>query len=154
MGVAMVERSISEKADYLSRKRARTLPALVIIFLSQQATYVSMYTTPGPHSAETVKISAWLVLSSVLLAAIATKGFWFQPREVRELIDDEVTRANRMDAMRYGFIFGMLAAIAVYILTMVESVSAREAVHIVLSLGVGASLVRLAVLERRAHRDG
>lgn len=147
-------RTTAEQADYLSRRRARMLPVLAIIFFSQQASYFSMYTTPGPHSAETVKISAWLVLSILLLAGIATKGFWLQPRAVRDLIDDEHTRSNRSDAMRLGFILAMLAAILVYILTMIEPVGGREAVHIILSVGIGAALLRLAILEKRAHRDG
>jgi len=81
----MTNRSVAEKAEFLSRRRARTLPALAIIFLSQQATFFTTVNSPGPHSAYAVKISAWLVLSVVLLAAIATKGFWLQPKEVRDL---------------------------------------------------------------------
>ncbi len=147
-------RTVAEQAERLSRKRARMLPALAVIFFSQQASYLSMYSTPGPHSAETVKISAWLVLSVILLAALATKGFWFQPREVRDLIDDENTRANRVEAMRFGFIIGMVAAIILYIVTLFDTVTGREAIHVILSAGLGAALIRLAMLERRAHRDG
>jgi len=102
-----------------------------------------------------VKISAWLVLSIVLLAALSTKGFWLQPKEVRNLIDDENTRANRNEAMRWGFLFSMGAAIAVYALTMFETtVTARDAVHIVMTMGIAAALIRWGILERRAHRDG
>ena len=75
------------------------LPALAMIFLSQQVSFFSQVAGPGPHSAERVKIAAWLVLSVILLAALASKGFWLQPKEVRDLIDDEYTRANRNEAM-------------------------------------------------------
>ena len=34
-------------------------------------------------------------------SALSTKGFWLQPKEVRDLIDDENTRANRIEAMRW-----------------------------------------------------
>jgi len=87
-----------------------------------------------------------------MLFGLATKGFWLEPKEVRNLIDDENTRANRNEAMRWGFLFGMGAAIAVYVLTMFEAVTGREAVHIVLSFGIAAALLRWGVLERRAHR--
>ena len=151
----MNARSVSEKADYLSRRRARMLPFLAIIFLSQQATFFSTVNSPAPHSAYAVKISAWLVLSIVLLAALSTKGFWLQPREVRDLIDDENTRANRNEAMRWGFLFSMGGAIAVYALTLFDlSISARDAVHIVMTIGIPAALIRWGILERRAHRDG
>src|SRR6476619_2307317 len=105
----------SQKAERLSSKRARMLPFLTLIFLSQQGAYLS---TSANDSAQTVKISAWLVLSVVLLAALATKGFWLQPKAVRDLIDDENTRANRNEGMRWGFLFSMAAAISVYALTL------------------------------------
>jgi hypothetical protein len=149
----MNQRTVSERADFLSRRRARILPVLAIIYLTQQASYITMRSGPADRPVDAVKISAWLVLSAVLLAAIATKGFWLQPREVRAMIDDEVTRANRSDAMRFGFVFAMLTCIVVYFITMFEPVNGRDAVHIVMSDGLGAALIRWGWLERRAHRD-
>ncbi|HEX6741955.1 MAG TPA: hypothetical protein VF079_09215 [Sphingomicrobium sp.] len=146
--------SVAEKAEYLSNRRARMLPALAVIFLSQQAAFLSTVNSPAPHSAYTVKISAWLVLSIVILAALATKGFWLEPKEVRDLIDDENTRSNRNDAMRWGFLFSMGGAIAVYALSLFDvTLTARDAVHIVMTIGIPAALIRWAALERRAHRD-
>jgi uncharacterized membrane protein len=145
--------SVAEKAEYLSKRRARMLPALAVIFLSQQATFFSQMSSSGHISAEEAKISAWLVLSIVLLAALASKGFWLERKEVRDLVDDENTRANRNDAMRWGFLFSMGAAIAVYILTMFNTVTGREAVHLVMSFGIATALIRWGILERRAHTD-
>ena len=146
--------TVAEKAEYLSKRRARMLPALAAIFLSQQATFFSTVNSPAPHSAYTAKISAWLVLSIVLLLALSTKGFWLERKEVRDLIDDENTRANRNDAMRWGFLFSMAAAIAVYALTLFDvTVTARDAVHIVMTAGIAVALIRWGILERRAHRD-
>lgn len=149
----MAEQSIAQRADYLSRKRARILPVLAIIYITQQASYITMRSGPAHRSVDQIKISAWLVLSALLLAAIATNGFWFQPREVRAMINDEVTRANREDAMRFGFVFAMLTCIAVYFITMFQAVDGRDAVHIIMSDGLGAALIRWGWLERRAHRD-
>ncbi|MFL6737387.1 MAG: hypothetical protein ACJ8F4_10065, partial [Sphingomonas sp.] len=98
----MNQRSVSEKAEKLNRRRARVLPALAMIFLAQQASYLSI----PEHSARPVdhlKISAWLVLTIVLLAGLATGGAWFRPRAVRELVNDESTRAHRQTACVYGF---------------------------------------------------
>ena len=146
--------SVAEKADYLSSRRARMLPALAVIFLSQQATFFSQMSGSGHVSAENAKISAWLVLSVLMLFGLATKGFWLERKEVRDLIDDENTRANRNEAMRWGFLFAMGSAIAVYILTMFDAVTGREGVHIIMSFGIAAALLRWGVLEKRAHRDG
>jgi hypothetical protein len=146
--------SVAEKAEYLGKRRARMLPALAVIFLSQQATFFSQMSGAEHVSAERAKISAWLVLSVVLLFGLATKGFWLERKEVRELVDDENTRANRAEAMRWGFLFAMGSAIAIYVLTMFDVVTGRQAVHIVLSFGIAAALIRWGVLERRAHNFG
>ena len=144
--------SVAEKADFLSKRRARMLPALAIIFLSQQASFFTQV-SGGHVSAEKAKISAWLLLSVVLLLGLSTKGFWLERKEVRDLIDDENTRANRNEAMRWGFLFAMASAIGIYVLTMFEMVTGREAVHIVMSFGIAAALLRWGILERRAHAN-
>ena len=146
--------SPAETAEVLSKRRARMLAPLAVIFLAQQASYFSTPATTAPRPVDTVKISAWLLLSIVLLAALATKGFWFHSRQVRDLIDDENTRANRGHAMQSGFLFAMGAGVCVYVLTMFEPVTAREAVHIMMSAGIGTALVQWGFLERRAHNYG
>jgi uncharacterized membrane protein len=144
---------LSDRAEFLSKRRARMLPALAVIFLSQQASFFSQMSGGEHVSAEKAKISAWLVLSAVLLLGLATKGFWLEPKAVRDLVDDENTRANRNEAMRWGFLFAMGTAIGVYILTMFDTVTGREATHIIMSFGIAAAILRWGVLEHRAHRD-
>ena len=150
----MNERSVSQRADYLSRKRARFLPILAIIYFSQQVTFLSALGN-GPHrDVDHFKIGAWVVLSVLLLLGLTTKGFWFEKREVRDLIDDESTRANRLEAMRVGFIFACATALADYFIAEFQPLTVGEAAHLVLTFGRGAALIRFGVLERRAHRDG
>ncbi|HEY8592113.1 MAG TPA: hypothetical protein VIL42_04515 [Sphingomicrobium sp.] len=144
--------SVAEQAEYLSGRRARMLPALAVIFLSQQVTYFS--TVRDYERVATVKISAWLVLSIVLLASLVTKGFWFHPKQIRDLIDDENTRANRNEGIRWGFIVSMATAIAIETMTMFDHIKARESIHIILSSGLVVALIRWGYLERRALRDG
>ena len=146
--------SAAQKAELLSKRRARMLPALAVIFLSQQAAFFSTLGVDDGRPVTTLKVSAWLLLSIVILAALATKGFWLERREVRDLIDDENTRANRNDAMRWGFLWSMAAAIGVYALTMFKvEITARDAVHIVMTVGIPAALIRWGMLERRAMAD-
>lgn len=145
--------SVAEKAELLSRRRARMLAPLAAIFLAQQASYFSTPMAPAVRGVDAVKISAWLLLSIVLLAALATKGFWFHPKDVRDLVDDESTQANRNHAMQSGFLFAMGAGICVYVMTMFTDVTAREAVHIMMSAGIATALIQWGFLERRAYRD-
>jgi hypothetical protein len=148
----MTNRTIAEKAERLSASRARSLPVLAIIYLSQQASFLTG--EDGHRTVDHFKIGAWVVLSLVLILALMTKGFWFHSREVRDLIDDENTRANRNESARVGFFFGMLSAIASYFIAEFEPWTAADSAHLVLTFGIGAALIRFGILERRAHRDG
>ena len=48
----------------------------------------------------------------------------------------------------------MLTGIALYFVDEFAPMTAREAIHVILTLGLGAALIRFGMLERRAHRDG
>src|SRR5215213_3307226 len=148
----MIETSTVDRAERLGRRRARLLPVLAVLYIGQQATFFAVPDSGRP--VDGVKISAWLVLSLILLLALATGGGWLQSKEVRALMNDEVTQANRSRAMTMGFLFAMAAAMALYFLNQFAPFTAREAIHVIASLGLGAALVRCGMLERRAHRLG
>ena len=147
----MTDRSAAEQAEELSLRRARVLPLLVLIYVTQQFSYFSQ--TQTERLVDHVKIGAWVVLSLVLLAALSTKGFWFHRQEVRDLIDDESTRSHRREAMVWGFLASMLVAILLYLVAMFEAVTPREVIHLIVSLGLGAAIIRFGMLEMRAIKD-
>jgi len=145
-----------DQAERLGRRRARMLPFLAVIFISQQASFFASETERTSaviRSVDHVKFGAWMVLSLVLLAALYTGGFWFQRREVRALMDDDITRQHRATALSLGFLVAMLAAIALYLVDMAEPVGTRVAIHVIVTLGIASALLRFGLLERRAHRD-
>ena len=145
-----------EAAERLGRRRARILPVLAILFLTQQLSFFTSEmerTSEVIRSVDHVKFGAWMALSLVLLAALYTGGFWFHRREVRDLMNDEITREHRARALSLGFLVAMLTAIALYVVDMAEPVGTRMAIHVIVTLGIGAALVRFGALERRAHRD-
>ena len=145
----MPQLSDAEEADRLSRRRARMTVALGIIFVSQQFTFFS--DRAEDHRAVTwVHTSGWLVLAAVILAGIATGGFWRKPQAVRALMEDEVTRENRHRALSLGFVLAMITAMVLYLFDRFEPVGAPIAIHLILSIGLGAALVRFGVLEKRA----
>lgn len=143
--------SHAEKADRLSRRRARMLPILALFFITQQASFfIEGSGGSAERAVDHVKLGAWLVLSLVLLAALWTGGFWLQKREVRDLMDDEVTRAHRAAALSIGFLVAMLTAIALYVVDLFEPMTSRMAIHLIVTFGIAAALIRFGLLERRA----
>jgi hypothetical protein len=151
----MIDEKTSAAAERLSRRRARALPVLAILFLAQQASYfMGPGFGTGDRPVDHVRISAWLALSAILLLALATGGGWIHRREVRDLANDESTRAHRDEAFRWGFIVTIAAALCVYVASMAEPLGAREAIHIIVTSGMLTALLRFGYLERRALRDG
>src|SRR3954462_3601488 len=144
-----------DEAERLSGRRARALPALAIIFIAQQATFL----VEGPpleaaRVVDVLKLGAWVVLSLVLLASLWSNGFWFRSKAIRALLDDEATRAHRVDAMSIGFLLAILVAVALYVASMYSGVGAiplRLALLMVVTAGIGAAVLRFGFLERRAH---
>ena len=141
-----------DKAERLTRRRARMMPILAIVFIAQQGIYFSQH-EGAARAVDQFKISAWLVLSVVLLLAVWTGGAWFRSRAVRELMNDEVTRAHRAVSFRLAFLASMTGCILVYVMTMFTRVEGRDAVHIVLTIGISVALLSFGVLERRALKD-
>jgi hypothetical protein len=142
-----------ETAERLGRKRARLLPLFAILFLTQQASYFSGPNVDTGRPVDHIRIAAWLVMSIVLLLVFATGGGWFRSREVRALMNDEATQVHRNDAFRFGFFAAMIACVGLYVLDLFEPLGGRDVIHVVMSCGIGAALIRFGMLERRAYRD-
>lgn len=140
-----------ERAERISRRRARMFPVLGVYFIAGQAIFFN-HADSSPRIAQ-FKISAWLVWALVLLIAFAFAGGHFQGKKIRALVEDDVSRANRAKGYEAGFWAAAAAAIALYITNMFELVSGRDAIHLILTALVGAAMIRFGTLERRALKD-
>jgi hypothetical protein len=147
----MVEATMAEQAERLSARRARLLPVLAVIYLGQQYSYFS--SLDSGRTVDHIRIGAWAVMSTVLLVALITGGSWFRKAELRAMINDESSRAHRSDALAWGFVVAMMTGIVLYILGS-TAVGDRQAIHLIVSLGIVTALVRFGMLERRAMRGG
>lgn len=137
-----------ERAERISRRRARMFPILGIYFIAGQAIFFN-HADASPRIAQ-FKISAWLVWALVLLVAFAFAGGHFRGKAIRNLVEDDVARANRAKGYEAGFWAAAVAAIALYVTNMFEPVSGRDAIHLILTALVGAAMIRFGTLERRA----
>jgi cation transport ATPase len=142
-----------ETAERLGRRRARVVPVFALVFMSGQAMYLGNAAEPL-RAVDTVRIVAWLIWALALLLLLATGGGLFRSRAVRQLMEDETTKEHRRRGIAMGFWATMLSGVVLYLLAVFEDVTAREAIHIMLSFGIGTALVSFAYHERRAMRDG
>ena len=142
----------ADRIEYLQRRRTRLLYIQGIFFIAWQSTYFAWAHAAEPtRNVDHVRIAAYVVWSIALLAFVGTGGGYLQSRAVRAILNDEVTLANRRTAMVTGYWVSMLVAIGCYLLSLFEPMSANEAIHAVLTAGVGSALISFATLERRAQ---
>ena len=142
-----------DEAERLSSSRPGMLIAMTGLFLFQQFAYFTQPPATG-RAVDYVRIGAWLLVALTILAALLTGGFWQKSKAVRALMEDDVTRANRADALRLGFGLAMATAIGLFAVSGPGGLTAREVIHIIVSAGLGVSMLRFGFLERRAHSLG
>jgi len=142
----------NDTADQLMGKRARMMPALALMLVAQQATYFTGSRLDEGHLrlVNYISIGGWLLLSTVLLFGLVTGGSLGRSGPVRALMNDENTQANRAQAFQLGFLCTMVSAMLLYVLSLFTPVGAREAIHVLVTIGIATALLRFGLLERRA----
>lgn len=138
--------TVTDEADQLGRRRARTSSALAIIFLATQGG--SIATKGGSHI--DLPFLLWV---AVLLVILMFGGGWFSTAGVRQALNDETTKAHRRSALACGFVIALIAAVMLYVLTFFEEVTSREALRLLITMAVAGALLRFGTLEKRALAD-
>jgi len=144
----------TELADRLAWRRARIATAMAIVFAISQAGSI-----PADNATlnrpQVVHLVAWGVWAVALLIFLLGGGFgMFRSAGVRALLNDESTLVNRRRAQALGFWGAILAAIGMYALSFVDTVSARDATRIIITVAIVMALLRFGMLERRALKGG
>ena len=137
----------ADLADRLVRRCARMMPVLGLFLIIQQSAYFA--NGEGDRLVDQVRIGAWVAMSLLILVVLTTGGFWFRSADVRAMIEDESTRANRASALSTGFLCAMLTAIISYVMRGAWEFSVGEVIHLIVSAGLVSALLRFSLLERR-----
>lgn len=138
-------------AERIGRRAVTKMTVFAVAFLVWQILYFAVFPDPGNtlRRVDIVRTVAFLVWSLALLRLFATGGAEFRPRDVRQYLDDERTRALRAAAYRVGFWTMIAICFAAYFATILTSLRAVDLAHVCLSAGVLSVLVSFVVLERR-----
>ena len=138
-----------EAADRISRRRSRLFLVQAVLFIAWQANFFMGFAAEPMRTVDTVKVSAWFVWVLALLLLLATGGGLLRRPDLRALLNDEFTRANRAKACIAGFWAAMASGILIYFIDLFEPVDAREAMHLLFSITIAVALITFAVRERR-----
>ncbi|MDP1630003.1 MAG: hypothetical protein Q8L66_01115 [Caulobacter sp.] len=148
--------SLIERAEHLQRRRTRIIWIQGLLFLLWQGSFFSARPEFGEplRRVEQLQVGAYIVWALVLLALLATGGGLFRGRAVRELANDEVTRAHRRSAFVWGYWGLILACLGLYVVALLEPLGLMDVVHGLLSVGLVLPMMRFVFLERRSERHG
>ncbi|HEX3699854.1 MAG TPA: hypothetical protein VHV27_04185 [Phenylobacterium sp.] len=146
----------SQLIERLQKRRTQLAFFQGIVFMMWQSAYMRI--TAGQLSfvraVEHVNAAAYVILAILLMVFLARSGGFGWSKDVRRILNDEVTRDNRRRAFEIGFWAAMVAALACAVVQMFAPFPAFDALHIVLSAGLAGALLTFALLERRAQADG
>jgi hypothetical protein len=142
-----------EIADRNSRKRAYVMAAAGLAFLVIYVVF-RPYINLGPETAQHLtRRLVWVVNVVMLLLCLLTGGGILTNREIRALVNDEVSQSNYRTSVILGFWVAMVTALALYVFPRVLSFMGDNAIYTVVTLSVAVAVLKFAYLEYRAHRD-
>lgn len=127
--------------------RRRALLVAVAIMLM---TLISAYTaingsSPGNWRPVDLVQAGALLLLVVVLSTRSTTSFALFGRNT--VLDDELTRANRASAARYGFWSLMLGLLASFVISLWLPVQLTQVALILMALGAASAALRFVALE-------
>ena len=120
------------------------------MFVVWQMGYFVVFTPPPgpPRNVDIVRMVALVAWCGALLLLLATGGGAFRHRDVREILDDELARAQRATAYQNAFWAVMAVALCAYVVAQFTTVDARFLSHAIVSVGVLVAVTTRAYLNR------
>ena len=149
----MESRTPVEIADKNSRRRAIIVAAAAIVFVAGQLLGRVEFRSGTDTGLYLSRSIMWSVNVVLLLAFLATGGGILTNREIRALVNDEVSRMNYKTSVVAGFWVAMTTALAIYLIPGLDHFTGRQAVYVVVTSSVAVASAVFAYLELRAHRD-
>ena len=109
----MQSKNSVEIADRVSRKRAVGVAVAAAAFLAIQLITRPFFISE-PGTAQRAKIDIWAVNAIALLLLLATGGGLMWRRQIRALVNDEISHSNYKTAVNAGFWVALITAMGLY----------------------------------------
>lgn len=142
-----------EFADFVSRRRAKGTAVAALAFLIIQGVVHPALRSDG-YAQSGPRAYMWAINAALLLALILPVGGLIWGRRVRELVNDDVSRANARTAAAVAFWVAMAIAFALFVLPSSRTMTAHQAIYLIVMPTTALAPLVFAWLESRALRDG
>ena len=146
----MQSSSLVDVADRKSRKRAWVAGAAAAVFLLNVVLRPTLTGDIASHTG----VDWWAVNAIIVLLVLATGGGVFLKRDIRDLMNDEISKMHLRTSLIIGYWVAMTTALGIYLLPRFRDLPARLAVYGIVSASAGLALLAFSVFEIRSHRDG
>ena len=134
-----------DQADRNSRSRGRLMAIAAAVLLA-----LALFSALDPiGTTNFVRGIVWAVLTLLWLTLLATGGGVLLNRQIRAMMNDEVSQLNRRRAIETGFWTAMAVAIGLYFASYSWAVPLRGGLAILTEVAIAAALIRYAWLELR-----
>ncbi|MBC9034809.1 hypothetical protein IAG41_20655 [Sphingomonas sp. JC676] len=138
----MMQANLQDRAERASRARA----ALLAIGAAVVTVTAFLRTTDTSATAEGL---GWILLMATWSIVLATGGGLALSRQMRALLNDELSIANRGRAISWGFFAALGAAAAVLLAAPHVAIDLAGGIRIVTAAGLAVAMLRYAMLEWR-----
>jgi high-affinity Fe2+/Pb2+ permease len=134
-----MESFVTERAERLSKHRA--IAAIVMgTFLAATQTQRMDASGAGPMT--------WIVTGVIIAIFLLWASGLFRNTVLRGILNDEGSDVSRRRSLMIGFWNMLATAVVCYILTYVKDYGPRDAIQIIMSVGICSALISFGVAER------
>ena len=135
---------VAEQAERLSKHRAI---AAIVMGVALGVTQTQRMDASGAGSV------TWIVTGIVVAIFLVWASGIFRNAALRGILNDEGSDVNRRRSLMIGFWNMLATAVICYILTYVRNYGPRDAIQIIMTVGICSALISFGVAERvSAHQ--
>jgi len=134
---------IAERAERLAKLRAITAIVMgMVLMVTQTQRMDDSGSGPIPWIATGIILAVFMVWASGL----------FRNQALRGILNDESSDASRRRALTIGFWNMLVTAVVCYLLTYVKDYGPRDAIQLIMTVGISSALIGFGVSERVSGR--
>ncbi|GGE93573.1 hypothetical protein [Sphingomonas prati] len=135
---------VAERAERLSKHRAIAAIIMGTILAATQTQRMDA-SGAGPIT--------WIITGVVVAIFLLWASGLFRNTALRGILNDEGSDVSRRRSLMIGFWNMLATAVVCYILTYVKDYGPRDAIQIIMSVGICSALISFGVAERVSARQ-
>lgn len=135
---------VAERAERLSKHRAIAAIVMGTVLAATQTQRMDA-NGAGPIT--------WIITGVVVAIFLLWASGLFRNTALRGILNDEGSDVSRRRSLMIGFWNMLATAVVCYILTYVKDYGPRDAIQIIMSVGICSALISFGVAERVSARQ-